>query len=124
MGRYTLRIIDTFSSAHSLRGYEGNCERMHGHNWKVEVEVGADTLDERGIAIDFRELKRILKEVMGELDHRNLNELQPFSSVNPSSENIAKYIFSRMEKGLPSHVELLRVTVWESESAAASYERS
>ncbi|RMG60387.1 MAG: 6-carboxytetrahydropterin synthase QueD [Deltaproteobacteria bacterium] len=121
MRRYRLRVRDSFASAHSLRGYEGNCERMHGHNWKVEVEVESCRLDDRGIAVDFRLLKDLLKEVIGKLDHRNLNDVPPFDDMNPSSENIAQFIYGEIKGKLPEGVSLSSVTVWESETASATY---
>jgi 6-pyruvoyltetrahydropterin/6-carboxytetrahydropterin synthase len=121
VGRYELKVIGSFSSAHSLREYEGNCERVHGHNWKVEIVVSGKELDDMGIALDFRELKRILKEITGELDHRNLNEIPPFDRVNPSSENIARFIFERARDRVPLKVKIERVTVWESENSCASF---
>ncbi|NIO15950.1 MAG: 6-carboxytetrahydropterin synthase QueD [Deltaproteobacteria bacterium] len=120
-GHFELKVVDLFSSAHSLRGYEGNCERIHGHNWKVEVVVSSSKVDERGLCIDFRDLKRFLKDVLGGLDHKNLNEVEPFNRVNPSSENLAAFIFAELKKMIPDDVSLKRVTVWESESASASY---
>ena len=122
-GYYELAVTSSFSSAHSLEGYEGNCERVHGHNWKVDLIVSCSTLDDRGIGIDFRELKGALNEVVDSLDHRNLNDIEPFHSVNPSSENIAFYIFSQLKKRLPEDVKVKRVRVWESDTASASYVR-
>jgi 6-pyruvoyltetrahydropterin/6-carboxytetrahydropterin synthase len=120
-GHFELKVVDVFSSAHSLRGYEGNCERVHGHNWKVEVVVSCLGLDDRGLGIDFRDLKTALKDVLEGLDHKNLNDVEPFDKVNPSSENLASYIFVGIKKRVPTNISLKRVTVWESESASASY---
>lgn len=120
-GHFELKVVDVFSSAHSLRGYAGNCERVHGHNWKVEVVVSCSGLDERGLGIDFRDLKSALKDVLGRLDHKNLNEVEPFDKMNPSSENLASYIFTDLEKRMPEKILLKRVTVWESEYASASF---
>lgn len=120
-GHFELKVSDIFSSAHSLRGYEGNCERIHGHNWKVDVVVACQELDDQGMGVDFKDLKRALKNVLEGLDHKNLNDVEPFDRVNPSSENIASYIFSQLEKRVSNNISLMRVTVWESESACASY---
>lgn len=122
-GYFELKVIDVFSSAHSLREYEGNCERIHGHNWKVEAVISCDALDNRGIGIDFKDMKGALKAVLGDLDHKNLNEIAPFDRINPSSENLASYIFSRLESTVPPDVRVQSVTVWESDSASASYVR-
>ncbi len=119
---FELTVRDEFSAAHQLRGYEGACENLHGHNWKVEVAFRGKTLNAIGILIDFKELKSLLKEVLSELDHRNLNELPAFSSQNPSSENIARYIFERLSERLAGKpVKVSRVTVCETERACASY---
>lgn len=121
---YELKIEDAFAAAHNLRGYQGQCEALHGHNWKVEVVVQADRLDETGLAIDFQELKAATKEVLTGLDHTYLNDLQFFREINPSSENIARFIFEELARrvereGLWVH----RVTAWESDRACASYVR-
>ena len=118
---WILKIIDTFSAAHFLKNYKGACENLHGHNWKVELEVKGSKLDQTGLLIDFKELKKILKEILEELDHKLLNEKPPFNRINPSSENIAKFIFDKVSKKLPPHVQVKSVTVWESEKACATY---
>lgn len=121
--RYALTVRSSFSAAHRLPEYEGNCERLHGHNWQVEVTVESGSLDSRGMALDFRVMKAALAEVVGRLDHKYLNEIPPFDSTNPSSENIARRIFEEMEKKVPLPARLARVTVWESDDAWAAYSR-
>ena len=121
---YELKIEDSFAAAHNLRGYKGQCEALHGHNWKVEVVVRVDRLDETGLAVDFHELKAATHQVLEALDHGYLNDLPMFREQNPSSELIAKHIFEelgrRIERdGLWVH----RVTAWESDKACASYLR-
>jgi 6-pyruvoyltetrahydropterin/6-carboxytetrahydropterin synthase len=121
---YELMVETHFSSAHQLRGYDGKCERMHGHNWKVQVHVVAERLNELDLAIDFHDLKRMTAETVSSLDHSFLNELFPFTEKNPSSENIAKWIFDTLKKRLSGEsgsVNLSAVTVWESETASATY---
>ena len=118
---YRLKIIDDFSSAHQLRGYAGKCEELHGHNWKVEVVVRGQQLNSIGLLIDFKDLKTIVKETTGKLDHIFLNDLEAFQDSNPSSELIAKYIFDSIRSKLPGHVEPQSVTVWESDTACAVY---
>lgn len=119
---FELKIEDHFAAAHNLRGYKGACEDLHGHNWKVEVVVRTPVLNDIGLAIDFKDLKTALGEIFEELDHKYLNELKAFSVENPSSENIAKYIFIELsEKLKPFGVSVYKVTAWESEKACASY---
>jgi 6-pyruvoyltetrahydropterin/6-carboxytetrahydropterin synthase len=125
---YELTIISDFAAAHSLRDYEGECENLHGHNWKVEAAVITERLDDIGLAVDFKLLKKLLNDILDGLDHRYLNELEPFRTKNPSSESIAKFIFKKLEKSLKAYddtkgrdVYIKRVTVWESERAGASY---
>ena len=119
---YELSIEVSFAAAHQLRGYKGKCENMHGHNWRVQISVLAERLNEIDIAIDFHDLKKMAQEVIAPLDHAFLNDVFPFTEKNPSSENIAKWIFDSMKKKI--NAEYLRtaaVTVWESENASASY---
>jgi len=119
---YKLKIITDFDAAHQLRGYKGKCENIHGHNWKVEIEVIAENLNEIGIAIDFKDLKKISDEVVSELDHTFINEIPPFNQINPSSENIAKWIYLNLKSKLEKiPVKLFSVTVWESDNAGATY---
>ncbi len=119
---YEIKIEDRFSGAHRLRNYHGKCEALHGHNWKVEVLVVANSLDEAGMVLDFKILKETTRKVLGTLDHKYLNEVRDFLQVNPSSENIARYIFDRLKPLLEGHrVVLKKVTAWESDTACASY---
>ena len=119
---YELMVEERFSAAHQLRGYKGKCENMHGHNWKVQIFVSADKLNEIDLAMDFHDLKAIAKETLSTLDHAFLNEVFPFTEVNPSSENIAKWIFDSMKKKVnDEHIGVSAVTVWESDTASATY---
>jgi len=119
---YELMVESSFSSAHQLRGYKGECEKLHGHNWKVQVHVVAEKLNELDMAIDFHELKDFVGEVIAPLDHGFLNELFPFTEKNPSSENIAKWIFDSLKKKVnDGNLRLSAVTVWESETTSATY---
>jgi 6-pyruvoyltetrahydropterin/6-carboxytetrahydropterin synthase len=119
---YELRIITHFSAAHQLRNYEGACERLHGHNWKVEVFVTGPVLKDDGLLMDFKEIKRTTQKVLERFDHRLLNEVEPFQSVNPSSENIARHIFDVLSSELNrGEVKVSRVAAWESETACATY---
>lgn len=119
---YQLKIEDSFAAAHSLRGYKGACEALHGHNWKIEVVVRADRLDEIGLAIDFHELKAVTREALGALDHVYLNDIGPFREMNPSSENIARHLFEQIASRIDREgLWVYAVTAWESEKACASY---
>lgn len=119
---YKIKIVTNFSAAHSLRGYKGKCESLHGHNWKVEVLVSSEKLNSLGIAIDFQELKKITSKVLEELDHKHLNDLEYFRKVNPSSEQIARYIFLRLKKLIANQkYRLVEVLVWETETSCAGY---
>ncbi len=119
---YDLMIETRFSSAHQLRGYKGKCEVLHGHNWKVQVFVSAEKLNEIDIAMDFHDIKAQTEEVVGQLDHGFLNDIFPFTEINPSSENIAKWIFDSLKKKIDDgNVQLSAVTVWESDNASATY---
>jgi 6-pyruvoyltetrahydropterin/6-carboxytetrahydropterin synthase len=118
---YRLKIADSFSASHQLKGYRGKCESLHGHNFKVEVAVAGKKLDRLGLMLDFKVLKKILADVLEKLDHKHLNRLPAFSRKNPSAENIAEFIFQQLAKKLPEAVELCEVCVWESDSAGACY---
>ncbi|WP_297209366.1 MULTISPECIES: 6-carboxytetrahydropterin synthase QueD [Thermodesulfovibrio] len=119
---YKLKIITDFDAAHQLRGYKGKCENIHGHNWKVEIAVISESLNDIGIAIDFKELKMIAESVISKLDHTFLNEISPFNEINPSSENIARWIYYSLKDKFDKYpVRLDSVTVWESEHASATY---
>lgn len=122
---YYLTVEDKFSSAHQLRGYKGKCENLHGHNFKVKVCVKGDSLNGIGLLIDFHEIKAHLKEVLAILDHKNLNELELFSETNPSSENIARFIFEQMENLLSTESSVLvdSASVFESETSSCTYRK-
>jgi 6-pyruvoyltetrahydropterin/6-carboxytetrahydropterin synthase len=119
---YEITILSHFSGAHRLRYLHGKCEDLHGHNWKIEVSVVSDRLNKEGVAIDFQILKQRVEKVLEPLDHTYLNDLHYFSGKEPSSENIARYIFDKLKKELKVYrVMLKRVTAWESETACATY---
>ena len=119
---YELKIISQFAAAHQLREYEGKCEKLHGHNWKVEVYVTGNKLEKNGLLIDFKLIKDATEKVLDELDHEFLNELDAFKTLNPSSENIARHIFTALSREVNTEdIKISRVTTWESDSACASY---
>ncbi len=118
---YYVTVKTEFAGAHQLRGYRGKCENLHGHNWKVEAVIRGPRLDGAGMLVDFVELKAKLADLIGELDHRNLNELEPFRVDNPSAENIARHLYEGLARAMPPGVSVDRVTVYETDRCAATY---
>jgi 6-pyruvoyltetrahydropterin/6-carboxytetrahydropterin synthase len=119
---YQLKILTSFAAAHNLTHYQGDCENLHGHNWKVEVTVTARELDKSGLGIDFKVLKSETNTLLKTLDHKYLNELPPFIGTSPSSENISCYLYGELSRILNNdNVRVVLVTVWESDVACASY---
>ncbi|MCM8796507.1 MAG: 6-carboxytetrahydropterin synthase QueD [Candidatus Omnitrophica bacterium] len=116
---YSIKVESVFSAAHNLRAYKGKCEELHGHNWKVEVIASRDKLDKTGMLLDFKYLKKKLNVCLEKLDHKYLNRLACFRKVNPTSENIAQYIYSTLKPEIP---ELKSVVVWENSASCAIYE--
>jgi 6-pyruvoyltetrahydropterin/6-carboxytetrahydropterin synthase len=122
---YELKIETSFAAAHNLLNYHGPCERLHGHNWKVAVNVCGDELDQSGMLLDFKILKGYTDEIIASLDHTYLNEHPAFTGKSPSSELIARHIFTELDRKLALHnVRVSKVTAWESDRAAAAYMRS
>jgi 6-pyruvoyltetrahydropterin/6-carboxytetrahydropterin synthase len=118
---YELMVRDSFSAAHSLRDYKGKCEHTHGHNYTVEAYFRSAKLGENGLAVDFTKLKKSLKKVIDELDHKHLNEdVEFFKRHNTSAENIARYIYEFLRENV-APVNVSKVSIYESESAMASY---
>jgi 6-pyruvoyltetrahydropterin/6-carboxytetrahydropterin synthase len=119
---YRLTILTDFAAAHNLINYQGDCENLHGHNWKVEVCVKARELNNAGLGIDFKILKKETKQLLETLDHKYLNDLPMFEGVSPSSEHICKYLYDELGHILnDDNVTIESVTVWESDRACASY---
>jgi 6-pyruvoyltetrahydropterin/6-carboxytetrahydropterin synthase len=122
---FELKVTQHFAAAHNLREFGGRCENLHGHNWFVEAVVRAEELDKIGLALDFGLLKTHLKAVLEMLDHKYLNELPDFQSQNPSSENIARFIFQHLaplvERETSGRARLHSISAWESENASATY---
>jgi len=119
---YTLKILTDFASAHTLRDYPGACARMHGHNWKVEAEVRTRSLDELGMGVDFKVIKQATRDIAARLDHRYLNELEPFTEINPTAEHIAAYFFRELSAQLNNErIRVHAVTLWETERACVRY---
>ena len=120
--RYTMKILLDFAAAHLLRNYEGVCNRLHGHNWKVEVLVTATKLDDVGMGMDFKVIKDATRELIGKLDHRNLNDIPPFDKINPTAENISEYLYTELSKALNTDgVKVSAVTLWETDRASVTF---
>ncbi len=119
---YEATVSSSFSGAHFLKGYQGKCEAIHGHNWKVVATVEAKQLDKTGLSLDFKKLKEYLSLILKELDHTYLNELTYFNQNNPSAENIAQFIYKKLAKLVDNKVcGLKKISVWETETSCATY---
>lgn len=115
---FEVKIETHFSSAHHLLNYKGACENQHGHNWKVEVSVRGEKLDDANILVDFKVLKRDVNEIVDYLDHKDINLLPEFKGVSPSSEILAKFIYDRVKK---KHENVSKVSVFETFTSKATY---
>jgi 6-pyruvoyltetrahydropterin/6-carboxytetrahydropterin synthase len=121
---YEVSVDESFAAAHNLRNYRGKCEDLHGHNYKVRVTLAGKELDASGLLYDFVHLKQVIQGVIRSLDHKYLNESKPFDALNPSAENIARYIYDETAKQLLKSANgtgVASVTVWETDTAAATY---
>jgi 6-pyruvoyltetrahydropterin/6-carboxytetrahydropterin synthase len=117
---FEICVEHTFAAAHALRNYYGKCENLHGHNYRVQVGMEAPELDQAGMLYDFAKLKAHLRATSEYLDHQNLNEIKPFDVINPSAENIAKFICEEIQKKLDSG-SIAYVRVWETDTSCAVY---
>ena len=118
---FEIIVKDKFSAAHRIEGYTGECARMHGHNWIVELSLGVESLNKLGMALDFAECKRILSKIIEKLDHSVLNENPVLCDKNPTAETISEFIFLEVRKQVPPKISVLSVTVWESEKSGIKY---
>jgi 6-pyruvoyltetrahydropterin/6-carboxytetrahydropterin synthase len=121
---FQVSVEETFSAGHALRGYKGKCENVHGHNYRVQITLEGPQLDNIGLLVDFTRVKQVMREVIKRLDHQFINELEPFTSVNPSAENMAKYFFEEVSsqlKDLPPGALVKDVVIWETDTAYAKY---
>ena len=118
---YDLMIRGHFDAAHALHGYPGECRELHGHTWDVEVVVRGTELDEVGIVYDFKTLRTDLNGVLERLDHRYLNDVQPFDRINPTAENLARFIYEQLAGRVERGVTVTEVSVWESPIARITY---
>ena len=122
---FELTIAVNFEAAHCIRIYPGKCNRLHGHNWKVEVNICGNKLNELGMLVDFVDLKAAVNDILVNLDHYYLNEVEPFSKINPTTENLAKYIYEKLNEApiFQQDVKLRLIRVWESLNSAAAYSK-
>src|SRR5690348_5037657 len=120
---FEITIEETFAAGHALRNYRGKCENVHGHNYRCQVSVNGPQLDEIGLLVDFVELKRVVHSVLDRLDHQWLNEFPPFDVLNPSAENMARYIYEQVNDGIKARdgVRVALVRLWETDTAHATY---
>ena len=118
---YEVSVEKTFSAAHALRDYHGATEPVHGHNWRVRVTFDGERLDSAGVLVDFVEVRRMLDQVVAHLDHKFLNDVEPFGGTNPSAENIARFVYERLESADWGAARLREVRVWETNECAAAY---
>ena len=122
---YEVTVEAGFSSGHYLRNYRGKCENPHGHNYKVRVTLAGQELDRAGLLLDFKDLREVMKHVIDRLDHQMINDLEPFTSLNPSAENLAKYFYdetnSKLSRETNGRVRVKDVTIWETDETTATY---
>ena len=119
---FKLIVKKEFSSAHILHGHPGNCKRMHGHNWIVEAKVEGDNTNKIGMVIDFKDIKKNLADIVSKLDHRFLNEIEPFTVDNPTAENISKYIYKELSKNINTdNIKVSEIKLWETNNSAVIY---
>jgi 6-pyruvoyltetrahydropterin/6-carboxytetrahydropterin synthase len=124
MSMYEVSVEETFAAAHNLRNYKGKCEDLHGHNYKIRVVLAGKELDSTGLLYDFVNLKQVIRSIIASLDHKYLNELPPFDTLNPSAENLARHIYDQASRQLPASSNgagIASITVWETETTAATY---
>ncbi|MCK4533933.1 MAG: 6-carboxytetrahydropterin synthase QueD [Syntrophobacterales bacterium] len=121
---YEITVKKTFSAAHTL-DIGGERENLHGHNFRVEATVASEKLNADGLVLDFRVLKKWVNEILEDLDHTFLNDLPPFSNISPTAENIARFIYNRLEENtVPMDLKVSRIAVWESENSKAVYTKN
>jgi 6-pyruvoyltetrahydropterin/6-carboxytetrahydropterin synthase len=121
---FEVSVEETFSAGHALRGYKGKCENPHGHNYRVRVTLEGQQLDSIGLLYDFTHIKRLLREVIEGLDHKFLNDLAPFDTLNPSAENLAKFFHEQAARQIeraPNAPRIKQITVWETDETSATY---
>ena len=122
---FEVSVDETFAAGHALRGYRGKCENVHGHNYKVRVTLAGEKLDSIGLLFDFRNVKLMVNEIIEQLDHKYLNDVEPFRELNPTAENMAKYFYEqikdRLESKTKGRVQIRRIKLWETDTTTATY---
>jgi 6-pyruvoyltetrahydropterin/6-carboxytetrahydropterin synthase len=122
---FEVTVDDSFAAGHYLRNYKGKCENPHGHNYKVRVTLAGEELDKAGLLLDFKDLREVMRPTIDRLDHQMINDLEPFTVVNPSAENLAKYFYDetkqRLDRATGGRVRVKQVTVFETDSTTATY---
>jgi len=120
---FEVSVEQTFAAGHALRNYKGKCENVHGHNYRVRITVQGEQLDSTGLLVDFLNVKNLIHDVVGYLDHQFINDLPPFDQINPSAENMAKYFYDRVSGGLKEEipVRVSEVRIWETDTSSAVY---
>ena len=126
---FEVTVEHTFAAGHSLREYKGKCENVHGHNYRIQVTVEGEQLNRIGLLVDFVDLKRAVRQVSEKLDHQFINDVEPFTTLNPSAENIAKYFYDEVSKALNLEVNAFnehpvrigQIKVWETDTSIAVY---
>jgi 6-pyruvoyltetrahydropterin/6-carboxytetrahydropterin synthase len=121
--RYLLEVKMDFAAAHIVRGHQGKCARLHGHNWKVQVVVESNILNDLGMGLDFADLKKLASEVIDPLDHQFLNEIKPFDVLNPTAENVARFIYESIQKLLPENIVMAEVSLHETDNCRVIYKK-
>ena len=122
---YEVTVESGFSSGHYLRNYKGKCENPHGHNYKIRVTLAGEQLDKAGLLLDFKDLREVMKHVIERLDHKMINDIEPFTVINPSAENLAKYFYDQTSQQLADmtagRVRVKDCTIWETDTTTATY---
>jgi 6-pyruvoyltetrahydropterin/6-carboxytetrahydropterin synthase len=122
---FEVTVEDTFAAGHYLRNYKGKCENPHGHNYKIRVTLAGAELDKAGLLLDFKELREVMRAVIERLDHQMINDIEPFTVINPSAENLAKYFYhesdTRLQRVTGGRVRVKDVTVFETDTTTAKY---
>jgi len=128
-GFFDISVMTDFAASHIIHGHPGKCARLHGHNWKVEacVRIPSDSLNEIGIGIDFKDLKIMIREIIDKLEHRHLNDIQPFDKINPTAENVSKWIFQEISGLLSNnknnniYPKVQFLALWENDRSCVRY---
>lgn len=123
---FEVTVEQTFAAGHALREYKGKCENVHGHNYRVQITVEGERLNRIGLLVDFVELKRIVREVIDRLDHQFINDLEPFTIINPSAENLAKYFYDEVSRRMTADngdapTKIAQIKIWETDTSIAVY---